>query len=80
MLKIKLTRIGKKGVCDYRIVVAEAKSKNNGQYTALLGTYQPQAKPAWFKIDRVKLEYWLKSGAKPTPTISKLIAKHGKAA
>jgi len=36
MLKIKLARFGKRNQPHYRIVVNEAKSKRDGQYTALL--------------------------------------------
>lgn len=75
MLKIKLTRVGKKGQPQYRIIVAEAKSKRDTKYTDLLGYYNPLANPAEFRLDMPKYGSWLKKGAQPTPTIRLLAAK-----
>jgi small subunit ribosomal protein S16 len=74
MIKIKLTRIGKKGQPQYRIVVTEARDKNTGKYIALLGTYNPLVKPADFKLDLAEYTKWLEKGAQPTDTIRKLAA------
>lgn len=75
MLKIKLTRIGKKGQPQYRIIVAEGKSKRDTKYTDLLGYYNPLANPTEFRLDMVKYAEWLSKGAQPTPTIRLLAAK-----
>jgi small subunit ribosomal protein S16 len=75
MLKIKLTRVGKKGQPQYRVVVAEAKDKNSGKYTDLLGTYNPLTQPADFKIDLEKYNAWLTKGAQPTDTIRQFVKK-----
>ena len=72
MLKIKLTRVGKKGQPQYRIVVIEARDKNSGKYVELLGTYNPLLKPAEFKLDTAKYKTWLDKGAQPTMTVRKL--------
>ncbi len=72
MLKIKLQRVGKKGQPQYRIVVAEARSKINGKYLDLLGTYNPRKQPSEFKLNQTKYQSWLKKGAQPTDTIRKL--------
>ena len=72
MLKIKLTRIGKKGQPQYRIIVAEARSKRDTKYTDLLGYYNPLVKPAEFRLDQAKYQAWLAKGAQPTDTIRKL--------
>lgn len=74
MLKIKLTRIGKKGQPQYRIIVSEAKSKRDTKYTDLLGYYNPLTKPAQFRLDMTKYSSWLAKGAQPTDTIRKLAA------
>ncbi len=75
MLKIKLQRIGKKGQPQYRIIVAEARSKANGKYLDLLGTYNPRKQPSEFKLDQNKYQSWLKKGAQPTDTVRKLAKK-----
>lgn len=75
MLKIKLTRVGRKGQPQYRIVVVEARDKNSGKYIDLLGTYNPLVNPADFKLDQVKYADWLSKGAKPTETIRTMVKK-----
>ncbi|MEI6690642.1 MAG: 30S ribosomal protein S16 [bacterium] len=74
MLKIKLTRVGKKGQPQYRIVVVEARDKNSGKCVELLGTYNPLLKEGSFKLDQVKYQTWLSKGAQPTTTIRKMAA------
>ena len=78
MLKIKLTRIGKKNQPIYRISVAEGKSKISGHVTEQIGLYQPQQTPPLFKIDLAKYQSWLSKGAQPTDTIRKLVSKFTK--
>lgn len=76
MLKIKLTRIGKKKQAYYRIVVAEAKSKRDGKFVAQLGTYNPLSNPKTFSINKKLLADWQQKGAQPTETVLRLIKKH----
>lgn len=78
MLKVKLTRIGKKGQPQYRIVVAEAKSKRDGFHLAELGYYNPGSTPAEFRLDQSAYAAWLKKGAQPTSTIRSLVTKLSK--
>lgn len=75
MLKIKLTRTGKKNQPSFRIVVAEARSKRDGQYTDCLGFYYPLSKPKVVKIDKKKYQEWLAKGAQPTETVRRLAEK-----
>lgn len=76
MLKLKLTRTGKKNYATYKIVVNEKRSKRDGQYLDLIGTYNPNTHPHTIKIDLKKVNYWLAHGAKPTATVSRLIKTH----
>ena len=75
MLKIKLSRTGKKHEPHYRIVVAEKRSKRDGKYVALLGQYSPLTTPSTIVIDTKSYDHWLSQGAKPTDTVRKLRAK-----
>jgi small subunit ribosomal protein S16 len=77
MLKIKLSRTGKKGYATYKIVVAEARSKRDGRFVDALGHYNPNTDPATIKLDKTKLQCWLEKGAQPTVTVGSLIKKHG---
>jgi len=75
MLKIKLTRTGKKNYPSYKIVVNEARDKRDGKYLDLLGIYNPNTHPHTLKFDQKKIDYWLTKGAKPTLTVARLIKK-----
>lgn len=76
MLKIKLARFGKKKQPAYRIVVNEAKSKRDGQYTAVIGRYAPTENPKILEIDLPAFEGWVKKGAQPTETIARLVERY----
>ena len=74
-LKIRLSRIGTKHKPIYRVVVAEERSRRDGDAVEILGTYTPEAKgnPLQIKLDRV--DYWFSKGARPTDTMHALIKK-----
>lgn len=72
MLKIKLARFGKRNQPHYRIVVNEARSKRDGQYTALLGHYAPTQTPKILSLDLKQYQEWIQKGAQPTPTVANL--------
>jgi len=75
MLAIKLQRIGKKHQPSYRLIVQEKKEKLGGRYAEDLGWYNPILDKHEFKKERV--EYWLKVGAQPTPTVHNLLVTAG---
>ncbi len=79
-LKIRLTRIGTTHQPHYRVVVAEARSRRDGDPVEVLGTYDPRtkAKQVNLKLDRV--DYWLGKGAQPTDTLHAMIKKFRRAA
>jgi small subunit ribosomal protein S16 len=71
MLKIKLYPKGKKHQITYRIVVSEARSKYNGNFTDDIGFYVPQTKT--LNVDTQKLEQWVKNGAQITLGVDRLL-------
>lgn len=75
MLKIKLSKTGKRNQPSFRIVVAEAKSKRDGKYVDLLGHYQPLAAKNKVKVNQIKYKDWIKKGAQPTTTVKRLVEK-----
>ena len=75
-VKIRLTRLGRKKMPFYRIIVADIEAKRDGKFLDILGTYDPMKDPAEVKIDSDKLKIWLDRGAKPTNTVKSLIIKH----
>ena len=75
MLKIRLARTGKKNFPSFRIVVKEARSKRDGKAVDCLGYYDPKTDPPTIKVDKKKLEEYLKQGAQMTKIVSQLINK-----
>lgn len=68
MLRIKLIRTGKKHAPSFRVAVGP-KTK----VIEVLGSYNPQLNPPSFQINKERLDYWLKNGAKLTEAVEKLI-------
>lgn len=66
MLKIKLSRYGRRNDPKYRVVIAEAKSPRDGKYVDNIGFYDPIANPPLLKINQKKLTEWMAKGAMPT--------------
>ncbi len=75
MLKIKFSRIGRKHQPSYRIVVAERRSKLNGQPVDDLGWYNPKDDTNLVRKDR--LEHWMQRGALPTDTVHNFLVRVG---
>lgn len=74
MLKIRLTRTGKKNQPLYRIVVIEHWRKPKGKYIEMLGAYNPRNKAISLKKERIL--YWLEHGAQTSPTLHNLLVDH----
>jgi len=70
---IRLSRIGKKKHPFYRVVVTEKTRPRNGRFVEIVGTYDPQKKPATVQIDKERVEYWLGKGAQPSDTVRSLL-------
>lgn len=79
-LKIRLTRIGAIHQPHYRVVIAEARSRRDGDPVETIGTYDPRAKANGFKVKLDRVDYWLAKGAKPTDTLHAMIKRARRAA
>jgi small subunit ribosomal protein S16 len=73
MLRIRLTRTGKKHQPTYRIVVAEHTAPIKGKFVEILGYYLPTQKPKVFEVKKERVEYWMKNGATPSDTVHNLL-------
>jgi small subunit ribosomal protein S16 len=76
-VKIRLKRMGAKKNPYYRVVVADSRFPRDGRFIEEIGTYNPLANPAEFKIDSEKALQWIKNGAQPTDTVKSLLKKTG---
>ncbi len=75
MLKIRLTRRGKKSKAFFRLVVAEHTAPIKGRFVETLGFLNPHTKERVFKEDRIK--YWLERGARPSDSAHNLLVTAG---
>ena len=76
MLAIRMRRVGSKKKPYFRVVVTEAKSARESSFVENVGTYNPRSKPAQVEINKVRIEHWLKKGARPSDSVRTLLSKH----
>lgn len=72
-VKIKLQRMGKIRTPQYRVVVADARTRRDGKVIENLGIYQPKSDPSIIQIDSERAQYWLGVGAQPTEPVLALL-------
>ena len=72
-VKIKLTRFGKIRNPQYRIAVADARTRRDGRSIEVIGRYHPKEDPSLIEIDSERAQYWLGVGAQPTEPVLKLL-------
>jgi small subunit ribosomal protein S16 len=77
MVKIRLTRVGKKKRPSYRVVIADSRAPRDGAFIEIIGHYDPLANPAAIVIDEEKAKKWLGQGAQPTERVAILLSKLG---
>ncbi|MCL2808276.1 MAG: 30S ribosomal protein S16 [Coriobacteriia bacterium] len=72
-VKIRLARHGAKKNPYYRVVIADARAPRDGRIIEEVGRYNPVSSPKFIKLDMEKIDEWIKNGAQPTDTVSRLI-------
>ena len=72
-VKIKLTRLGKIRNPQYRIAVADARTRRDGRSIEVIGRYHPKEDPSFIEIDSERAQYWLGVGAQPTEPVLQLL-------
>ncbi len=72
MLKIRLQRTGRKHEPTFRLVLTDSKnSAKTGRFLEILGSHDFRKENTDIKKERVL--HWMKTGAKPTPTVHNLL-------
>ena len=72
-VKIKLTRLGKIRNPQYRIAVADSRTRRDGRSIEVIGRYHPKEDPSLIEINSERAQYWLSVGAQPTEPVLKLL-------
>ncbi len=73
MIKVRLSRKGKRNAPFYKIVAVESWRKRDGKYLESLGYFNPAKDD--FEIDKKKLDKWIKNGAQVSASVKKLLNK-----
>lgn len=73
MLKIRLSRVGRKHVAKYRVVLTEHRESAKHGFIKILGSYDPHTKT--LDIDMKEAEGYIKNGAQYSDTLARIIAK-----
>lgn len=72
-VKIKLKRLGKKRNPQYRIIIADSRTRRDGRAIEEIGLYHPKEEPSLIKVNRERAQYWLGVGAQPTEAVQRLL-------
>jgi small subunit ribosomal protein S16 len=76
-VKIRLKRMGKIRVPQYRIVVADARTKRDGKTIEQVGKYHPKENPSYIEVNSERVQYWLSVGAQPTEPVLAILKRTG---
>src|SRR5882724_9192464 len=76
-VKIRLLRMGKIRNPQYRIVVANSRTKRDGKAVEFIGVYQPKLEPSLIEVNSERAQYWLSVGAQPSQPVQRLLEKTG---
>lgn len=76
---IRLRREGSKDRPFYRIVVADSRSRRDGRFIEMIGTYDPMKKSDNSNVNLAKVDEWIGKGAKASETVASIIRKARKA-
>ncbi len=75
MVRIRLSRGGRKKHPVYRMVVMDSRSPRESKYIDYIGTYDPILKTGNINVEKAK--EWLAKGAQPTERALKILKQFG---
>ena len=76
-VKIRLLRMGKIRNPQYRIVVADSRTKRDGRAIEFVGIYQPKHDPSVIEVKSDRVQHWLSVGAQPSEAVQRILEKTG---
>jgi small subunit ribosomal protein S16 len=75
MLVIRLRKAGSKKRPFFRVVVTDSRTARDSSFVEVLGFYNPRTTPETLKLDRERLDHWVKTGAVASDTVRTLVAR-----
>ena len=76
-VKIRLKRFGKIHAPQYRVVVADSRTKRDGRVIEEVGHYEPTREPSYIQVASDRVQYWLSQGAQPSEAVRRLLQLTG---
>jgi small subunit ribosomal protein S16 len=76
-VKIRLLRMGKIRNPQYRIVVADSRTKRDGRAIEFVGLYHPKEDPSRIEVNSERVQHWLSVGAQPSEAVQAILSKTG---
>jgi small subunit ribosomal protein S16 len=76
-VKIRLLRMGKIRNPQYRIVVADARTKRDGRAIEYVGLYHPKEEPSRIEVNSERVQHWLSVGAQPSEPVIAILSRTG---
>ena len=76
-VRIRLLRMGKIRNPQYRIVVADARTKRDGRAIEYVGLYHPKEDPSRIEVNSERVQHWLSVGAQPSEPVVAILSKTG---
>lgn len=74
---IRLKRLGTKKKPHQRIVAIDEHRARDSRAIEELGFYDPTKNPSFSNLNKERISYWLKVGAKPSRPVSLILRKAG---
>ncbi|GAA2147687.1 30S ribosomal protein S16 [Nocardioides koreensis] len=76
-VKIRLKRLGKVRVPQYRIVIVDSRKKRDGRVIEEIGKYHPKEDPSYIDVVSDRAQYWLGVGAQPSEAVEAILKVTG---
>ena len=76
-VRIRLLRMGKIRNPQYRIVVADSRTKRDGRAIEYVGLYHPKEEPSRIEVNSDRVQHWLSVGAQPSEPVVAILSKTG---
>jgi small subunit ribosomal protein S16 len=75
MTTIRLTRMGRKKMPFYRIVVTDSRKRRDGGWIESIGHYNPMIKEDNLTVDSERMDYWIGVGAQMSDRVKRITGK-----
>lgn len=75
-VSLRLSRLGQRNRPFYRIVATDKRSKRDGRFLEVVGTYNALSNPPQVKLKEDLIKKWIGFGAQPSLMVENLIKKN----